>query len=39
MDRDGYPFCAGRMFDVVEPVDDWLGRDRRFFGLQELVSS
>lgn len=31
MDRDGYPFCAGRMFDVVEPVDDWLGRDREVF--------
>lgn len=31
MDRDGYPFCAGRMFDVVEPVDEWLARDREVF--------
>ena len=31
MDRDGFPFCAGRMFDSVEPVDDWLARDREVF--------
>ena len=31
MDRDGYAFCAGRMFDVVEPIDDWLARDREVF--------
>ena len=31
MDRDGFPFCAGRMFDVVEPVDEWLARDREVF--------
>ena len=32
MDRDGYPFCAGRMFDVLEPVDEWLAKER-FLGL------
>ena len=31
MDRDGFPFCAGRMFDSVEPVDAWLARDREVF--------
>ena len=31
MDRDGFPFCAGRMFDSVEPVDEWLARDREVF--------
>ena len=31
LDRDGFPFCAGRIFDVVEPVDPWLARDREVF--------
>lgn len=31
MDRDGYPFCAGRMFDVLEPVDEWLAKEREVF--------
>ena len=31
MDRDGFPFCAGRIFDTVEPVDEWLARDREVF--------
>jgi GT2 family glycosyltransferase len=31
MDRDGYPFCLGRLFEAVEPVDSWHRRDREVF--------
>ena len=31
MDRDGYPFCLGRMFGAVEPVDMWHRQDREVF--------
>ena len=31
MDKDGYPFCLGRMFQTVETVDDWLMQNREVF--------
>ena len=31
MDSDGYPFCLGRLFQVVEEVDDWHRKDREVF--------
>ncbi len=31
MDKDGYPFCLGRLFQSVEPVDDWLTQNREVF--------
>ena len=31
MDRDGFPFCYGRIFDELETLDDWLKCDREVF--------
>ena len=31
MDKDGYPFCLGRIFNAVEPSEDWHARDRDVF--------
>ena len=31
MDKDGYPFCLGRLFESVEPVDSWLAKNREVF--------
>ena len=31
MDKDGYPFCLGRLFESVEPVDAWLAQNREVF--------
>lgn len=31
MDKDGFPFCLGRLFQVVEPVDDWHRQNREVF--------
>ena len=29
--QDGYPFCLGRIFNAVEPSEDWHARDREVF--------
>ena len=29
--RMGFPFCLGRLFQVVEPVDDWHRQNREVF--------
>jgi len=31
MDKDGYPFCLGRIFNAVESSEDWHARDREVF--------
>ena len=31
MDRDGYPFCFGRVFNHCEKVDDWHKQNREVF--------
>ena len=31
MDKDGFPFCLGRLFQVVETVDDWHRQNREVF--------
>ena len=39
MDRDGYPFCCGRIFNHCEQVDDWHKQNREVFGLLVRVFS
>ena len=31
IDRDGYPFCIGRVFDNVDHVDEWHQQNREVF--------
>ena len=31
MDKDGFPFCLGRLFHEVEPVDAWHRQNREVF--------
>ena len=31
MDVDGFPFCVGRIFDAIEPLEDWHRIDREVF--------
>ena len=31
MDKDGFPFCLGRLFNEVEPVDAWHQQNREVF--------
>ena len=39
MDKDGYPFCLGRIFNAVEPVKIGMRATGKCFGRQERASS